>query len=371
MKKKYFSFVDEGLIKMTYTERLKSYLDGNVVDVVPFDLFDVETPLATNMGYTKIDLINDFSLYTDMVHLKKSLYGIDYMYIGMDQKGIGSILGSETRMTENGDFLTSHYAIDEYESMANLGNIDVSNSETVCNFIEKAKKTKSSMDGITIFGAVTGPFTTASGVRPVEKLLRDTGKNKENLHELLDLCTNYTIDFVRTFTDEIGGCFFKIADPVASMTVISKKQFEEFAQPHLTKLTDAIYEITGIKPMVHICGKTDKVWENFTDTNFSRFSLDNIEDMGEFKNVLGNSMIIEGNIAPMDILLNSDPQTVRNEVKNILQKASDSPKGFILNSGCTVCDHTPIENIESYIKAVCDFGKDASIGKLPKGLLDK
>lgn len=55
---------------MTYTERLKSYLDGNVVDVVPFDLFDVETPLATNMGYTKIDLINDFSLYTDMVHLK-------------------------------------------------------------------------------------------------------------------------------------------------------------------------------------------------------------------------------------------------------------------------------------------------------------
>lgn len=62
---------------MTYTERLKSYLEGNVVDVVPFDLFDIETPLATNMVYTKIDLKKDFSLYTDMVNLKKSLYGTD------------------------------------------------------------------------------------------------------------------------------------------------------------------------------------------------------------------------------------------------------------------------------------------------------
>lgn len=368
MKKKYFSFVDEGLIKMTYTERLKSYLEGNVVDVVPFDLFDVETPLATNMGYTKIDLIKDFSLYTDMVNLKKSLYGIDYMYIGMDQKGIGSILGSETTMTENGDFLTSHYAIDDYEVMNKMQNIDVANTETVCNFIEKAKKTKKSMDGITIFGAVTGPFTTASGIRPIEKILRDTRKNKENLNELLDLCTNYTIDFVQAFTDEIGGCFFKIADPVSSMTVISKKQYQEFAEPYLRKLTDKVYEITGIKPMVHICGRTDKVWEEFTDTNFSRFSLDNIEDMGQFKNVLGNSMIIEGNIAPMDVLLNGNPESVKENVIRILQSASDSPKGFILNSGCTVCDMTPIENIESYIRTICEYGTDAQIGKLPKGL---
>ena len=107
MSKKFISFVDEGLLNMTYTSRLQSYLEGNVVDVNPFDLFDVETPLAINSGYSKKDILNDFGLYTDMVHLKKSLYGIDYMYIGMDQKGIGSILGSETKMTEKGDSLTS------------------------------------------------------------------------------------------------------------------------------------------------------------------------------------------------------------------------------------------------------------------------
>lgn len=44
MSKKFISFVDEGLLNMTYTSRLQSYLEGNVVDVNPFDLFDVETP---------------------------------------------------------------------------------------------------------------------------------------------------------------------------------------------------------------------------------------------------------------------------------------------------------------------------------------
>lgn len=368
MSKKFISFVDEGLLNMTYTSRLQSYLEGNVVDVNPFDLFDVETPLAINSGYSKKDILNDFGLYTDMVHLKKSLYGIDYMYIGMDQKGIGSILGSETKMTEKGDSLTSVYALDDYKDFSKMENIDIKSSETVVNFIEKAKKTKEAMRGITIFGAVTGPLTTASGVRPVEKLLRDTRKNKEEIKRLLEMCTDYTIEFVKIFTEEVGGCFFKIADPVSSLNVISKKQYDEITQPYMEKLSDSVYEITGIKPMVHICGKTDKVWENFRDSSFSRFSVDNIEDIGELKNSLGDNMIIEGNIAPMDILLNSDPETVRNEVKTLLQKASDSPKGYILNAGCTVCDNTPIENIESYIRAVCEFGKDASIGNLPKGL---
>ena len=86
MSKKFISFVDEGLLNMTYTSRLQSYLEGNVVDVNPFDLFDVETPLAINSGYSKKDILNDFGLYTDMVHLKKSLYGIDYMYIGQHQE---------------------------------------------------------------------------------------------------------------------------------------------------------------------------------------------------------------------------------------------------------------------------------------------
>ena len=171
------------------------------------------------------------------------------------------------------------------------------------------------------------------------------------------MCTDYTIDFVKIFTEVVGGCFFKIADPVSSLNVISKKQYDEFTQPYMEKLSDSVYEITGIKPMVHICGKTDKVWENFRDSSFSRFSVDNIEDIEQLKNSFGDNMIIEG-----------DPETVRNEVKTLLQKASDSPKGFILNAGCTVCDNTPIENIESYIRAVCEFGKDASIGNLPKGL---
>ncbi|MDU1832230.1 hypothetical protein [uncultured Finegoldia sp.] len=53
MSKKFISFVDEGLLNMTYTSRLQSYLKGNVVDVNPFDLFDVETPWLSNPDITR------------------------------------------------------------------------------------------------------------------------------------------------------------------------------------------------------------------------------------------------------------------------------------------------------------------------------
>jgi|GEM_PF-2825615 hypothetical protein len=49
-------------------------------------------------------------------------------------------------------------------------------------------------------------------------------------------------------------------------------------------------------------------------------------------------------------------------------KAGDSPKGYLLHTGCDVPLNAPLENMHAYIYAVKKFGKNARIGSFPEGI---
>lgn len=60
---------------------------------------------------------------------------------------------------------------------------------------------------------------------------------------------------------------------------------------------------------------------------------------------------------------------VIDSVKECLIKGSDSPKGYMLYSGCQVPLGTPRENILAFIYAARKYGRGAQIGKLCQGLV--
>lgn len=83
---------------------------------------------------------------------------------------------------------------------------------------------------------------------------------------------------------------------------------------------------------------------------------DNVEDMAEAKEVLGPYMCIQGNVPPVEVMRLGTPYDVLRASRESIRKAYDSPKGFVLTSGCQTPMFTPEENMTALMDAARIFG---------------
>lgn len=206
-----------------------------------------------------------------------------------------------------------------------------------------------------ILYGIGGPLTFAGGIVTHAALLRGTRKYKEEVHHLLRLVTDVTKDMIDQF-EPYEFMDYVLYDPVASGALISPKQYVEFAQPYTKELVDYIHE-KGHQVTLHICGDTSKNLQNIADTGIDTFSADQLVDMAYAKETIGNQVKLMGNVDPSSQFLQGTPTSMAEAVKEVYQKAGDSPKGFVICSGCGVPYDTPIENIEAYMQTAKAIAK--------------
>ena len=356
--------------EMTSVERISAYLKGDEVDHLPYNLMDVELPLAEILGYTTLQLNNDFEVFAEVVKQKELMLGLKGISVGLDLRSVGRALGTKLQFPERGIPCIKEHVLKDYKDFDKLIEFDPYKNEFLKSRLKLAKRIKDRYPDLPISTSTNGPLSAAQSIRPVELILKDMRKNKENLHKLIELALDCCIKWVEAFTKEFGSISFSFGDPVASGALISKKMYNEYAFPYQERLVNAVYEITGNKPVCHICGKSKELWEDLGRLNISGYSVDNVEDIGELKEVLGNKMLIIGNIAPVEVMNLGTVDDVIEAVKNCIIKAADSPKGYLLHTGCDVPIKTPLSNLEAYIYAVKKYGRNAKIGRLPKGITD-
>jgi len=116
------------------------------------------------------------------------------------------------------------------------------------------------------------------------------------------------------------------ADPVSSTALISPEQYKEFSLPYFKKNVEFIKN-QGAGCGLHICGTSRALWEMLKDTGIGTFGLDNVEDITEAKEILGDTMCIQGNVPPVDVMKDGTPQEVLCSARDCIMKGYDSPKG--------------------------------------------
>ncbi|HLR20962.1 MAG TPA: uroporphyrinogen decarboxylase family protein [Tissierellaceae bacterium] len=350
---------------MKASERLKEYLAGELVDHIPYNLISPEEALSEIYGYKTIDMYKKFDIYAEVIKRGKEDFGLESANIGLGLRTLGAAMGSTLYYPERGINRLEEQILHNYADWDKLIDADPYNNEILTPLLEKTAKVKERLPDINVGTRVTGPFSTAIAVRPVEKVLRDTKKNPEKLKELIELVVDNSLRWVEAFTKEFGKATVSIADPVTCTDILSHKQFMEFSFPEMKRLTSGIKEITGFKPSLHICGHTKGIWEDLRELEISSFSVDDCEDIGETREALGDLFTIVGNVPPVNILKNGSVDDVIQSVKDCIRKGATSPKGYILSSGCQIPIGTPKENLEAFVHAAKTYGKDARIGEIP------
>lgn len=340
--------------QMTPKERMEAFAKGKPMDRILCSPFLAES-VSPIFGHTINEYNHSVDALVDVAVGSFDLFRPDSIGFGPGLQGVPEAMGSEVVFPTNNTPYISKPAISDYNEIDKLKPIDPYKDGRIKYFLEALKITQDKLSSVVGVGtSVGGPFTTACFLRGTDKFLRDLTKNKDMAHQLLEISTQSVINYIDAACDI--GLAPSLAEPIASSTMISEKKFEEFAKPYLKKCMDRIIERTGGGTTLHICGRTKKIWGHMVDTGIANLSLDNIDDIGELKEVYGDKVCLIGNVDPVDTIMRGSIEDIYNEARECIRKAHDSKCGFILSTGCDVPIGTKPENIKALMDAARIYG---------------
>ncbi len=340
--------------QMTPKERMEAFVSGKEIDRIPCSPFLGES-CAPIFGHTIAQYNHSIDAIVNVAVGSFKKFRPDSIGFGPGLQGIPEAMGSKVIFPENSTPYISEPVLKDYDEIDKLNPIDPYKDGRIAYFLEALKITNEKISHeVSVGSSVGGPFTTASFLRGTDKFLRDLNKNPEMVHKLLEIATKSVINYIDAVCDL--GLSPSIAEPNASCTMISEKKFREFAKPYLKKCMDRIIERTGSGTTLHICGKTKKIWGDMVDTGIGNLSLDNVEDIGELKESFGDKVRLIGNVDPVEIIMQGSREDIYNEVKNCIRKGYNSPKGYILSTGCDVPIGTDPDKILALMDAARIYG---------------
>ncbi|MDR1773769.1 MAG: uroporphyrinogen decarboxylase family protein [Clostridioides sp.] len=345
--------------EMTPRERMIAYATGKDIDRIPCNPFLGEC-LAPIFGHTVREYHHNPDILVDVNIKGFEKFRGDSVAIGPGLSGIPEAMGSHLVYPENSTPIVKSGAIVDYSELSKLEPIDMRNAGRVTNCIESLKKLQEAIGKEVFVGtSVGGPFTAAAFLRGTDIFLRDLTKHREEVHKLLEIATQSVLNYIDAACDL--GIAPSLAEPTASGTLISAKNFEEFAQPYIKRCADRIRERTGSGLTIHICGKSKKIWGNMIAAGATSISLDNAEDINDLKEAYGDKVTIVGNIDPVNVIYLGEVEDIYNAAEQCIIKGKDNPRGHILASGCAVPIGTKAENIQAVVDAARIFGSTKNI----------
>lgn len=342
--------------QMTPLERMAAFSQGKEIDRIPAMPF-LSTVGPRIAGISLRELRASGKNEAEVQIAAYERLGADVLTVDYGLHGVGTALGSRTNNPEFGVPAIIDFVL---KDLKDINTLDPSLAELPkdielrnhCEAVEILLDKLGHECGVDV--TISGPFTAASSIYPTAEVLRATKKDSENLHRLLSFCTDILKNICKEFNKY--GVSFTLCDPTASGTVLKASQYKEFVFPYTKELVSYIHGLGG-EVAYHICGDSTKIMEDMVDTGVDLLSLDNIVDMECAKNKVGDRICIVGNVDPVDVIMLGDATGIDQAVKECFRKSYDSPKGFIIATGCDIPYDTPLENVDMFMQCARKYGK--------------
>ncbi len=222
-------------------------------------------------------------------------------------------------------------------------------------------------DEVGCSAGIVGPFTNAFFLYGVDDAFRLMRHNPQAFHRLCRISLETCLAYAEAAIEK--GLSPTISEPMSSCSVVSPAAFREFSLPYLKELVDFI-KSNGKSPVIHICGATTRIWTDIADLGVGGFSVDNVVDLRDCRRTIGDKTKILGNVDPAGVVYAGSVTDVRRKTLECILDAYDSPKGYVVMSGCSLPVETPLENIDAMMSVVRDVGYPVNPDKV-RDMLDR
>jgi uroporphyrinogen decarboxylase len=347
--------------RLTPLERLDSYGRGEDIDRLPCVPI-VGNTAARVIGAKVSELRNNGSLLAEAHVAAYRLFGYDNIRIFTDLYTQAEAMGAGIVTPPDETAYLDSPAINDISDVERLRPADPGRDGCLPEHLLATRiAVREVGQEVPVAVGLTAPFTNASFLVGTETLVRLTYNDPAAVHRLCEVSLETNLRFARAIID--AGASPSLTDPMSSSTVISPAQFRQFSFPYLKRLVEFIHGL-GKKVTLHICGRTNKIWEDMAAAGADCISIDNQIDLADARQKVGARVRLMGNVDPTEVMLQGNPQDVRRAVRQCVAKAWPAPKGYIVASGCSLPTETPVSNIHAMLDAVREIGFPVTDEKL-------
>lgn len=348
---------------MTPLERGKALAEGKEVDRLPCNP-NLANGVALIHGCKISEFNSNAKTLADAQIAAYRRFGYDGIRIFTDLFTWAEAMGAKVICPENNTVDLAKPAISDISEISRIQPADPYKDGRLPVHLEAMKYLVEGVGNeVGCSAGVVGPFTNAFFLIGVDNALKLIRKNPEVIHKLceisLETCMRYAEAAINI------GLTPTISEPMSSCTVVSPKDFREFSLPYLKRLVDFI-KSRGKGVVIHICGQTKNIWEDVVNMGINGFSIDNVANLKECCNTIGDRARILGHIDPGGVMYGGTPEEVRQKTLEDILDAYNSPKGYTVMSGCSLPIKTPFENIDAMMNTVREVGYPVNEEKIRK-----
>ena len=339
--------------QMTSLERMTAYNKGERVDRLPCNP-NIANGAARVIGCKVSEFNNNGKLIAD-AHIKAyRMFGYDGVRIFTDLYVQAEAMGAKVRYPFDDTADLEGPAIKNVREADVLEPADPHKDGRLPSHLTAAKILIDELGAeVPCSGGIVGPFTTAFFLIGVENMTRMLLKNPEAVHKLCEVSLETSIRYADAFMDI--GLSPTVSEPMSSTTIVGPKHFKEFSFPYLKRLISHIHG-RGKGVTLHICGKTDRIWDLMAEAGADCLSIDNVASLRACKEKVGHTARIMGNVDPSGVMYGGTPSDVRQAVIDCVRQAYDNGKGYIICSGCSLPIETPLQNIQAMMDTAREIG---------------
>lgn len=264
-------------------------------------------------------------------------WGMDIIFPMMDLSVEADALGLPVRLLGNESPTVMEHPVVGREDLDRLRRVDVLTDARLQGFLEVIHG-MSSIQATLVGSYVVGPFSLAGLLMGAAQAAMATVRNAAFLHEVIAFAVEVVESYARKTVDA-GADLVVVLEPTG--VLLSPESFRVFSGAYVRQLVERI----PVPCVLHVCGNSTRLLPAMAESGVQGLSLDSAVDLAAAAAGLPETMVLVGNVAPVDVMGSSDRDVVIGAVRSLRDSMARFPN-FVLSTGCDLPVNTPWENID-------------------------
>ncbi len=296
---------------------------------------------AEYIGSNYGQFASDYRILVEANLLCMDDFDLDMIGLISDPYRETQAFGAKIQYVPNGVPRCLNLVVNSIDDVINLKNPDVYKSERTLDRIKAGELlSKKTQGNIPIIGWIEGPLAEACDLAGVENMMMQLMIDPDFTNRLMDKCMVTAKDFAKAQIE--AGCeIIGMGDAVCSQ--IDVDTYNTFVRDRHHELISYIHELGG-KIKLHICGDTNHLLPSYKDFGLDILDLDWQVDIGHARSILGENVILCGNINPV-LVQDKSSDEVFHMSRDLVEKHKN--ERYILSAGCEISSLTLPENLKA------------------------
>ncbi|MFH1510441.1 MAG: uroporphyrinogen decarboxylase family protein [Candidatus Woesearchaeota archaeon] len=196
-----------------------------------------------------------------------------------------------------------------------------------------------------VVGSVRAPFEISYIQRGSMAFMSDIYENPGFVCKMINVAKKITLALGDALI-ESGVHALVVKDSVASASMISPEHYSEFAFPLEQEVISHFRKKVPV--ILHICRNSEPLLQKMAKTRASVLEIDSLVDLAKAKDLVGNKVVIKGNVDSVEVLERGSTEVIRRSVANCMN-AAKAHGNYILSTGDSVPRGCSMDSMKSFV----------------------